>query len=177
VFVVDDVVEGELVQPEGSPAPPPDAGLPEALTRAEQLFEEANIAEAARLYEQVTAVPDNGLAAYAQYKLAWCRFNLQEFQAALEALVNLRTRLAAPATVQERALRREAARDLPMFYAPIGLPREARPFFERILDPEEVVPALQRLGDQYWSEGRENDAAVIRDELCGLRPDRCVPGR
>lgn len=178
VFVVDDALEGELARPTGHPAPPsPDAGLSEVLQLAERLFEEADVAQAARLYEQVAAAPDNALAAYARYKLAWCRYNLQEFAAALEALVQLRERLAAPTTEPERALLREAGRDLPLFYVQIGRPEAARPFFQRVLDPTELVPALQRLGEQYWMMGRENDAALIRSELCRLQPERCAPGR
>ena len=178
VFVIDDALEDDRARPAGRPAPPsPDAVLSEVLELAERLFEEADVAQAARLYEQVAAAPDNALAAYARYKLAWCRYNLQEFAAALEALVQLRERLAAPATDPERVLRREAGRDLPLFYVQVGRPEAARPFFQRVLDPAELVPALQRLGEQYWVLGRENDAAVVRSELCRLQPERCVPGR
>ncbi|MBN1771939.1 MAG: hypothetical protein JXB32_11790 [Deltaproteobacteria bacterium] len=177
-FVVDDALEGGLARPEETPAPPaPDAGLPEALVLAERLFEEADLARAARLYEQVAAAPDNGLAGYAGYKLAWCRFNLQEFAAALQALVQVRERLAAPATSQEQALRRATGRDLPLFYATVGRAEAALPFFQRVLAPEDVAPALQSLAEHLWSQGREDDAAIVRNELCRLQPQGCAPGR
>lgn len=117
------------------------------------------------------------VAAYARYKLAWCRYNLQEYPAALEALVRPRARVATPATNQERTLRREAGRDLPLFYAPIGLPQQAWTFFQRVLDPDEVVPALRRLEEQYRSEGRDRDAEAVGAALCEWRPERCPPAR
>jgi hypothetical protein len=177
-FVFHDAIAGELVGPEGGlPPPPTDAGLPEALVLAERCFAEGDLAQAERLYAQVAAAPDNGLAAYAQYKRAWTLFNLQEFQSALEALVQVRERLAAPATEQERSLRREAGRDLALFYAPVGRAEHAARFFERMLDPPEVLEALARLAEHFDSSGQLLEASVVRTELCRRAPERCAPGR
>lgn len=172
-FIVEDASDDGLARPAGAAVPSrrADAGLPEALARAERLFAEARLAEAADLYEAVAASPDTEAAAYARYKLAWCRYNLQEYQAALQALIEVRARVRVPATDQERILRREAGRDLPLFYAPVGLPEQALPFFRRVLDADEVFAALQRLEEHYRSEGRDRDAGVVREALCHLRPE------
>jgi tetratricopeptide (TPR) repeat protein len=120
------------------------------LLLAEYYFELSAITKAVEAYKRVTLDRKNRLYPFALYKLAWCHFNLSEFQVALEELV------AAVGAARESphwgSLVVEARSSVPRFFAEIGKPEAAFEFFRKV-DKDSTERMLASLALIYEEQG------------------------
>lgn len=132
--------------------------VPDAyLAVGEWYFNAAQLTKAIKAYQRVTTFSDSPVAPYAQYKLAWCHYNLQEFDKALEGFVTV-ARLDGSAPT--RQLAEEARKDAVMAFAQAGAPNRAEAFFSE-LAPGKELALLSRLAGLWTDAGRYADAAAI----------------
>jgi len=63
------------------------------------------------------------------------------------------------------AVRGHAQRALPLFFAEVGAPGKARPFFARVAGKRRVGELMLRLADIYHQHGKTAEEATIRADL------------
>jgi TolA-binding protein len=144
------------------------------LALAEQLFEEAQgnrakLAEAERGYREALRVPppENKVAAYAHYKLAFLYWNGGAgAQALAEVTKAIEVTEQYPALPNAPNLAKTARRDLPPIYALAGDPGKAYAFMARWSgDPPGQDAGLQRMLDNltegYLAAGRQAAAVAV----------------
>jgi TolA-binding protein len=105
--------------------------IPDAyLSFGDYFFEQRELANALKLYAKVLETPDARVAPYARYKVGWCYANQDQWQQALEEFVALgKARPDGDASM--RVLVSQARHDAVGAYTRVGLPEDARAFFER----------------------------------------------
>jgi len=126
------------------------------LLLAEHLFQSGDFPRAAKIYEKILRFKGK-LNSYARYKLAWCRFNLQEYKQALQLFSQV-------AQEGGSALRSEALKDLVMVYSHSGDHNRAQAFFRQIA-PKKQRSLLERLASLYAEMGRYGESNFIYMEL------------
>ncbi|MBK8481750.1 MAG: tetratricopeptide repeat protein [Proteobacteria bacterium] len=146
--------------------------LPDAyLSFAEHYFNEGDVEEALRRYEQVARYKDSALYGYAIYKQAWCWINLNDPRRALELFLRvIREGDQFAGTAKSKLmLVREAKKDLVRAYAMVGTPERAWPFFQRV-GGDAAPMMLERLGEIYYDQGKFSASITIFKQLIGLQP-------
>lgn len=146
--------------------------IPDAyLSFAEHYFNEGEVEEALRRYEQVARYKDSALYGYAIYKQAWCWINLNDPRQALELFLRVireGTQFAGTAK-SKLMLVREAKKDLVRAYALVGTPERAWPFFQRV-GGDAAPMMLERLGEIYYDQGKFSPSITIFKQLIALQP-------
>lgn len=153
---------------------PASAYVPQAyLAFAEHYFAEGDLDAARQFYERVLAIgPDaNPVYGYARYKLAWVRFNQDDFQGALEDMVGVlewaRDHEDEP---QAASLARQARRELVVPYARVGRPERALVFFRRVAAHEdEAYDMLESLASLYHDTGQWPQSVRVHHRLMADR--------
>lgn len=127
------------------------------LAFAEHAFAEGQLDDARQFYERVLTIPaeHNELYGYALYKLAWVRFNQEDFRGALDAFVRvLEHARQFPDRSSSASLARQARRELVMPYARTARPDRALAFFRRVAAHEdEALAMLESLAQLYFDGG------------------------
>jgi len=130
-------------------------------------FELSAMEKAVEAYEKVTTDPKNRLYPFALYKLAWCRFNLAEYDKALEQLV--KAAQVAYESPHWEDLAREAMDSLPVFYAEVGKPAAAMEFFRKV-DASRTERLTAKLALLYSEQGKFNDSTNLCRALLSQFP-------
>jgi len=130
-------------------------------------FELSAIEKAVEAYQKVTADRKNRLYPFALYKLAWCHFNLAEYEPALKELVEVVE--VARESPHWESLAREAADSLPYFYAEIGKPAAALEFFRKV-DSGREERLTAKLALLYSDQGKLNESMSLCKTLLGEFP-------
>jgi len=133
------------------------------LAFADYYYEQASMENAQRFYEKVLMFPAAKVYDYAQYKLGWVYFNLQDFPRALESFYRVVTNTRKRNDASARRLAHAATQDLVRAYAEIGKADKAAAFFARV-DPDAMLGLLARLGDIYRDQGKLADLVRVRQE-------------
>lgn len=112
-----------------------------------------------------------GIHLRALYYLAWCRFNVGDYQFALkrfQRVVALSTRYRK--TQESRIiLRNEALRDMVLAFSKTKHAAKAYAYFRRTVGAKYAFGATQRLARLYFKQGRFVQAASTYKLLMGLR--------
>jgi tetratricopeptide (TPR) repeat protein len=110
-------------------------------------------------YEQVIRKwPKSPLWGYAQYRLGWCQYNLNDGKSALESFVKT---IEWATRHGDANLKRQAQMDLVQAYAIGGDPAKAKAFFTR-MTPKRVAQLLDSLARLYDLQGQAEKAKVLR---------------
>jgi TolA-binding protein len=139
-------------------------------------FERDRALPALQAYRRAAAYPDSPIRPYALYKLAWCDFNLGEYEEAIAIMRAVATQSAG----DERgavSLRDEARRDLARFYADAGDLDAALAFFRGLNRPDLLVEALERVATHADEQGKPDLAVrTLGALLAELPTHRDAPG-
>jgi TolA-binding protein len=154
---------------------PQSAYLPQALLMlGELLWAEGDAAEAQMYYEAVTQFPDSSVYPYALYKLAWCAYNLAEddddYEHALQLLYDAVLVTEEGESSSRIRLRRDALRDMALFYSEVYPADLALEFFEEIA-PDEAFDLVSRLARIYGDRADYRDANTLYRTLIGLNTE------
>ena len=143
------------------------------LAFAEHYFAEGELDPARQFYERVLAIPPerNSVFGYARYKLAWVRFNQDDFRGALDEFVRLLEHTRQHPDARDAAtLARQARRELVMPYARVGRPAQALAFFRRVAaDDEEAFVMLEALASLYHDTGQWPESVALHHQLMAER--------
>src|SRR5690606_1298978 len=109
----------------------------------------------------------NRLYSFALYKMAWCHYKLNDSRKGMSYLeaVILEGRKAkrdeAKGGVSRIRLATEAIKDLIVFFAESGDPKQARDYFERVVGPKSTTANLSKLAYFYSDVGNRPAARYL----------------
>lgn len=149
--------------------------LPQSLLMlGELLFVEGDIEQAQMYYEAVTQFPDSSGYPYALYKLAWCAFNLaqgpEDYEESVQLLFDAITVTESDDSPSRVRLRRDALRDMTLFYSEVYPADLALEFFNEIA-PDQSYDLVARLARIYGDRARYDDSNTLYRTLIGLNAD------
>lgn len=146
--------------------------LPQALLMlGELLFVEGDIPEAQMYYEAVTQFPTASVYPYALYKLAWCAYNTAEgpedYERAVQLLFDAIVITESDQSPTRARLRRDALRDMALFYSEVYPADLALEFFEEIA-PDQAFDLVSRLARIYGDRAAYQDSNTLYRTLITL---------
>lgn len=138
----------------------------------EYYFEKDEAFKALLAYQKATTYKDHRLYGFATYKLAWCHYNVGEYQKAIDGLKIVVSRAGDGATEGSRATLAEAALvDLVRFYADAGELDAAFEYFTGLGRRDLVRRMLVRLADTYQETGKFEQAIQTWRRLLAEEPN------
>ena len=121
-------------------------------------FDKGNLAAAQDAYQHASRIGSARVRSYATYKLAWCDFNLGEFEGAREKLSRV-VDGSAGGTRTLLDLRTEALVDLTRVYVRLDRPEDGLAYFQRNTQGPERRKLVTRLANAL-AEAGENQGAL-----------------
>ncbi len=115
-------------------------------------FDKGNLAAAQDAYQHAARIGSARVRNYATYKLAWCDFNLGEFEGAREKLAGV-VDGSAGGTKTMLDLRTEALVDLTRVYVRLDRPQDALAYFQRNTQGAERRKLVTRLANTLAEAG------------------------
>ncbi|MGE0174143.1 MAG: tetratricopeptide repeat protein [Oligoflexales bacterium] len=156
--------------------------IPEAyLAMGEYYFDAYKIPEAMAAYKSAIKYKNSPVYPYAVYKLGWSyynsnvksegqqRDNIKKSLAAFKLVVKLSDKDTAKRRLN---LRQEAINDLVMVWAETEAVDEAWSYFSKIGEKEAFYNVLERLGNTYVDQGKDEKAITIFTKLLREAPTR-----
>lgn len=136
-------------------------------------FDKDDMQSALKAYQRVRKYPKSSVFGYARYKEAWCHFNLEGKEKALDTfLETLKIAKSNPNVSTSTGLVRQTRKDIVLTYSFFGAPDKAIPFFKRIADDkEEWLGMGERLATLYADKGNPLDSTRLFRELIRLNKD------
>jgi len=154
--------------------------LPDAyLAIGEYYFDNNNPIKALEQYKKAAAFPDSKVRAFALYKLAWCYYNVGEYDAAIDALKRV-VESGGQGDDQKKgrvSLKDEALNDLALFFAESKDVDAAYAYFKSHGEPKHFRTMLKRLANIYVELGQNENAVKAWTRLIEedpLAPDAPV---
>jgi len=151
--------------------------IPDAyLLIGEYYFEKNEAMKALMAYQRSASYRDYEKYAFANYKLAWCWYNVGEYGKAIDTMktvVDYSTKLEAGGAENKSKiqLQEEALKDLVRFFADAGDLDEAYEYFNKLGKPELVRDMLKRLAGTYVEQGKFEQAIQTYRRLITEKPD------
>ena len=138
-------------------------------------FEDDDMAAALKLYDKVTdSYKKSSVYGYATYKKAWCHFNLDNKEKALDLFMDAfnfaKKRTDLPSS---KPLMKQAVKDIVTTYAFVGAASKAIPFFRKITNDErdEWLDMGERLAIYYADKGKFSESMAMYRELISLNKE------
>jgi hypothetical protein len=147
------------------PATADDAAAQAALEAGEVCFTDGDYECARTQFEGATIAPNATIRARAFSRLAWAQYQTDRGADAIHSLTEALLALDPPTDAEQRELRAQVIYDLPTVYVQAGNPAYAGDVFEIVLHPDEVVPALEALVENYAAMGFDEKARIVREEV------------
>ena len=145
------------------------------LAFAEFYFADGRLDAARQFYERVTSIPPerNDVYGYALYKLAWVRYNEEDFRGAMNDFVRVLEHARAYSDQpSSAALARQARREIVLPYAQVGRPDRALAFFRRVAQhDDEAFEMLGALAALYTDTGQWPETISVHHRLMSELPD------
>jgi tetratricopeptide (TPR) repeat protein len=123
-------------------------------------FDKGKLAEAQDAYQHAARVGSARVRSYATYKLAWCDFNLGEFEGAREKLVRV-VDGSAGGSKTLKDLRTEALVDLTRVYVRLDRPEDGLAYFRRNTEGAERRKLITRLANALADAGELQGALRV----------------
>ncbi len=136
-------------------------------------FDKDDMQSALKAYKRVRKYPKSSVHGYARYKEAWCHFNLEGKEKALDTfLETLAIAKSNPSVSSSSGLVRQTRKDVVLTYSFFGAPEKAVAFFRKISDDkDEWLEMSERLAVLYADKGNPTDSTRLFRELIGLNKD------
>ncbi|MSQ03361.1 MAG: tetratricopeptide repeat protein [Myxococcales bacterium] len=151
--------------------------IPDAyLLIGEYYFDKNEAMKALMAYQRAASFRDFEKYAFANYKLAWCWYNVGEYGKSIETMktvVDYSTKMTNSGSTSRGniQLQDEALKDLVRFFADAGDLDEAYEYFSKIGKPELVRDMLKRLASTYFEQGKFEQAIQTYRRLITEKPD------
>jgi tetratricopeptide (TPR) repeat protein len=123
-------------------------------------FEKGNLAAAQDSFQHASRIGSARVRSYATYKLAWCDFNLGDFEGAREKLARV-VDGSAGGTKTLRDLRTEALVDLTRVYVRLDRPDDGLAYFQRNTEGPERRKLVTRLANALADAGELQGALKV----------------
>lgn len=141
----------------------------------EYWFEKNEAFKALQAYQRAAAFKESDKYAFAMYKLAWCYYNVTEYQKAIETMktvVNFSMSSTATGTAAKSniQLQDEALKDLVRFYADAGDLNEAIEYFNKLGKKELIRDVIKKLAGTYMEQGKFDLAITTYKRLIAEDP-------
>ena len=130
------------------------------LAMGEHFFNSNDVFKAKKAYERAMAVKGSKVYTYALYKLAWCDYNLGDYEAALEKfkkVVNLAGQEAAKGAGGDRnkiQLKREALQDMVLTFSQLDALDEAEQYWMSQVGKRGTLDYMRKLARTYKKQGK-----------------------
>lgn len=136
-------------------------------------FDKDDMQSALKAYKRVRKYPKSSVHGYARYKEAWCHFNLEGKEKALDTfLETLQIAKQNPKVSTSSGLVRQTRKDIVLTYSFFGAPDKAIAFFRKISDEkDEWLGMSERLAILYADKGNPTDSTRLFRELIRLNKD------
>ena len=139
------------------------------LAFGEYYFDNDDMQQAMKAYEKVMSFKGSAIRNYAAYKLAWCYYNLTYYDKALDQFLDVVKETERAKHANDKALRKEALRDIVLTYTHIGTPGKAIRFFERLVrSKSDVFYMSERLAQLYADSGKFVESTALYQKLIAL---------
>lgn len=149
--------------------------IPDAyLLIGEYYFDKNEAMKALTAYQRAASYRDFEKYAFANYKLAWCWYNVGEYGKSIETMktvVDYSTKMMEQGGKANIQLQEEALKDLVRFFADAGDLDEAYEYFNKLGKPELVRDMLKRLAATYFEQGKFEQAIQTYRRLITEKPD------
>lgn len=147
---------------------------PSLLALGEYYFAVGDMHRAFEFFDAVTAFPDASYYPYALYKKAWALYNLarddEGYAAAVQVLFDVIDVTSDTEHGGRILLRRDALRDMALFYSEVYPADRAMAFFGEIA-PDEAFDLVFRLARIYGERGAYEDSSRLYRELIQMNPN------
>jgi TolA-binding protein len=144
------------------------------LAFGEYHFENKKVEHALQAYLKAAEHEESPVFGYAVYKQGWCHYNLTQWEEAGEKFkeVVLYSELNKDLLGDKKILlTREARKDYVTVYSHFGAPEKAMDDFKQLAEGRDFTQMLERLGNLYYSEGQDREAAVVYHMMIKATPD------
>jgi tetratricopeptide (TPR) repeat protein len=121
--------------------------------------EKEDVNSALKAYKKLKEYPNSTAYAYARYKEAWCYFNMDEKDRAIDTFLEvIDYSRKHPEHPNSKSLINQSQKDLVRTYAHVGVPEKALPFIKRITkgseDDTKWLKLAERLAIHYGDMGK-----------------------
>ncbi len=154
---------------------PKSAVVADSLLSLGNLYFERHAFQTARaFYLKILDTTEGNLHPYAHYKMAWCHFNENNFQAAVNRLEQaiFESRKLQQAGEKKLGVEEEALSDLVLFFAETGNPDQAKELFERLVPKQEANELRFRLVQRLFDHGKHQVARNTAKQLLDENPQK-----
>lgn len=151
--------------------------IPDAyLIIGEYYFDKNEAMKALMAYQRAAAYKDYDKYAFANYKLAWCWYNVGEYGKSIDTMktvvaYSMRAEQEGAGGKSNIQLQDEALKDLVRFFADAGDLDEAYEYFNKLGKPELVRDMLKRLAGTYFEQGKFEQAIQTYRRLITEQPE------
>ena len=133
--------------------------LPDAYVNiGEYYFDNNSAMKALAAYKKATEFQTAKTYGYAMYKLAWCFYNVQNYNQAIETMKRVvshsQAQSQAGAGKNNLMLQEDALKDMVRFYADADDMDGAYAYFTQLGRKELILLMLKRLGQTYFEQGK-----------------------
>lgn len=181
---------GQALSDTGSPDPanenftrlvktyPESVWVPDAYVLiGEYWFDQNQAYKALAAYQRAAAYKDHEKYAFANYKLAWCFYNVGEYGKAIDTMKTVvsysmaQESAAAGVKKSNIQLQEEALKDLVRFFADAGEMDEAYRYFSQLGKKDLIRDMLKRLASTYFDQGKFEQAIQTYRRLISEDPN------
>lgn len=132
-------------------------------------FDNDNMRDALKAYQRVGQYKKSSVYPYARYKEAWCHFNLDRKDRALDTFLDVNKIAKSSKSGTAKGLLRQTQKDIVLTYSHIGSADKAVGFFKRVApEREDWLAMSERLAILYSDKGKPMDSTSLYRELIGL---------
>ena len=137
-------------------------------------FDANNAYKALNAYQQAVRYKDSPQYAFANYKLAWCFYNVGDMDKAIETMKGVvqysMTGTEGSDDKKRIMLQEEALKDLVRFFADAGSMDEAEAYFTKLGREELIQKMMKRLASMYFEQGKFEQSIRTYRRLIGKDP-------
>ena len=156
--------------------------LPDAYVNiGEYYFDNNSAMKALAAYKKATEFQTAKTYGYAMYKLAWCFYNVQNYNQAIETMKRVvshsQAQSQAGAGKNNLMLQEDALKDMVRFYADADDMDGAYAYFTQLGRKELILLMLKRLGQTYFDQGKFEQSVnayrrlINEEEMAPKAPD------
>lgn len=128
------------------------------LSLGEHFFNNNEVFKAIQAYEKALTFNDPKITVVALYKLAWCDYNLGEYEKGIDKLKQVIAFAQKEGDKSKIRLEREAMNDLALFFSQVDAVDEAKDYWEKVAGRQKLKDLLKQLARVYDEQGKYDQA-------------------